>query len=466
MYDSLNDGYPYGSPNDGYQYHSAQRHPPAQFGNGVSVGPAQFGQSDWMPPHGRSQARSVSPVRVSTPRRSNVDVEVEHWTGGRAPLTPPLTSGRSPRRMISPSPTFSNVEVETVDLWRQNVQNGLEPVHRREGHTQNAQQYLLPKSREPAVPSTAPVLAPNYPSIYSPMQAMRPDGVVNEKEVFIEAKRMGNMLDAEVARMSEEKRIREAEQQVEAARIRLAEADKRERALIQQVEELQAANRQIEQKNIEKEQMIDEHGQHFLEGIGVLEAERDALQQRVYDLEAQVGQHIADARHGLEAEEQVRQLQGEREEHFRKAEEDQRKINELLQEREMMADVMSGEGTELRARIERLHKDKEQIAIEMADKLAKAEAEGTGPRTLQLESLLRACQAEKENLKDEVVLQEGKVLLLQNQLSISDRKQRLNESELTMLRSQVASLQQQLQRRDRLPSTTTIGNGSPKSNSP
>jgi len=202
------------------------------------------------------------------------------------------------------------------------------------------------------------------------------------------------------------------------------EADTAERQqLLLRVEALENAKRVMETQHANQVRLIDDHGRQFLGGIEELEKQRDQLRFEVKSLkEAEVD---AKSLQGLELANKELRSGTEARDH---------QISHLLEEREVIEELMSGEGLELRERIEQLTQDKERLNEKMAHTLAKVEASsGQNP---ELEHRFDVLSREKESLKDELVLVQGQVVLLENKLAIAERKLKLADTEILMLQNE------------------------------
>lgn len=244
--------------------------------------------------------------------------------------------------------------------------------------------------------------------------------------------------------------------------------------LRQRVQELEQANQQLTTEKLELDAMLDDHGRQFLEALLSLENENEELTRRtqklqeerekaeqrlatsgsVGDLEAknlqlerdyqdllqQIGSYETelkdDVQHEQEANERIKARLKEQEETSA------RTIEVLKKEKADIMEMMSEEGNDLRARIEKLEKDKNMLYFD----LAKANAHGmsgggeSSSQLAEVENKLRTLMTEREQLKDEVTLKNGEHTLLQNQLQIVERKLRLADSEVQMLRSELEML--------------------------
>lgn len=244
---------------------------------------------------------------------------------------------------------------------------------------------------------------------------------------------------------------------------------------------------ELEKRQLERR--LDEDGRQFLEHIFSLEQEIELLKQTNgklleekgslgssrgdFDLKAQnerMQQECQDIVAQLEEfeREKEEELRGAREEAERlnkrlteqshTVEECKRKIAELEREKISLLEAMSEEGVELRARLDKLHRDKETLSLDLGraqarvDHLqAQVEEMSSGAQVgsagasefAEASNQLRAAIAERESLKDDVTTKEGQIVLLRSQMEIAERKLRLADMESSMLKSELEVLRRQ-----------------------
>jgi len=259
--------------------------------------------------------------------------------------------------------------------------------------------------------------------------------------------------------------------------------------LEQRLSHVQTAHGELDREKRELEKRLDEDGRQFLEHIYSLEQEIELLKQNNGKLleEKVQAERYGSQDHELrsanermerecqdvmlqleefekEKEEELRQAQGEADrlnrvvgEQTQSMEDLKRRIADLEGEKESLLEAMTEEGVELRARLEKLHSDKESLSLDLGRAQARvdhltaqveelsqsggAQAGAVGAREFQEASTqLRAAIGERESLKDEVTNKEGQIVLLRSQLEIAERKLRLADMESSMLKSELEVL--------------------------
>lgn len=140
-----------------------------------------------------------------------------------------------------------------------------------------------------------------------------------------------------------------------------------------------------------------------------------------------------------------------------------KRLKELENEREELLQMMTDEGQELQARVEKLKQDKEALSLDLARALAKADVkasaaaaaeEGALPlmgrvnsndsaaasKLAEVSVQMRALVNEREVLKDEVTTKDGQLALMKSQLEARDRKLKLADMENGMLKNELEVL--------------------------
>lgn len=138
-----------------------------------------------------------------------------------------------------------------------------------------------------------------------------------------------------------------------------------------------------------------------------------------------------------------------------------KRLKELENEREELLQMMTDEGQELQARVEKLKQEKKALSLDLARALAKVDVkasaaaeEGALPlmgrvnsndsaaasKLAEVSVQMRALVNEREVLKDEVTTKDGQLALMKSQLEARDRKLKLADMENGMLKNELEVL--------------------------
>jgi hypothetical protein len=119
-------------------------------------------------------------------------------------------------------------------------------------------------------------------------------------------------------------------------------------------------------------------------------------------------------------------------------------LNKSLQsnkaDHQQIVQLMSEEGEELRARIEKLQDDKKKLHYELASASAQLQASEAGTGKRDSASNVSAMRADHERTRDLLSDAEGQVMLLENKVKIVERKLVLADAENRFLREDLARL--------------------------
>eukprot|EP00747_Dinoflagellata_sp_TGD_P078039 gnl/TRDRNA2_/TRDRNA2_159870_c2_seq1.p1 gnl/TRDRNA2_/TRDRNA2_159870_c2~~gnl/TRDRNA2_/TRDRNA2_159870_c2_seq1.p1 ORF type:complete len:543 (+),score=106.87 gnl/TRDRNA2_/TRDRNA2_159870_c2_seq1:88-1716(+) len=241
------------------------------------------------------------------------------------------------------------------------------------------------------------------------------------------------------------------------------------------IEELKIRNVELEQRMVEQQALMDDHGRQFLESCAHLEEERDQIreesalaeatweqrfraeqanwEQRFRELEMrgktqqdQLEEQVAVLERQTAAKE-PRALINDYEQMARIMDDHQKahdkQIEALMNDQALMTEMMSDEGSQMRARIEHLEQDRSKLRSELADALALQEARGNSSSDIGQKERLDMIARENETMKDEATRWQGERELLLSRVSIMERKLRLADSQNAALRGELTLLREQ-----------------------
>jgi len=243
---------------------------------------------------------------------------------------------------------------------------------------------------------------------------------------------------------------------------------------------VEAERDELRRKNEDLERNMDEHGKGFMEEIYKLEtkvselqAENEALKDAVSkgsdedlrkhnerlerearDVIQQLDEFEKEKEEELNAmQEDLAKMQDRLAEQEQIAESARRRANELERERESLLEIMTDEGQELRARLDKALRDKEALSLDLGRAQARADmaaqaaesAGGQGSEAMARElseanTKLRAAVWEKEALKDDVTNKDSQNVLLKSKLESAERKLKLADYEAAVLKKDLEDL--------------------------
>lgn len=249
-----------------------------------------------------------------------------------------------------------------------------------------------------------------------------------------------------------------------------------------------AAYAELECQNRELERRMLEDGRQFLEHIAELEKEIEILNSKMLEDKAGGGgrgdadlraENERMARECRDTAQQLDEFEREKEEELRQAHEEtalfrkrmgeqaqaieelKRRNSEMERDKAGLLEAMSQEGIELNARLDKVHRDKEALSLDLGRAQARVEhlqaqveelsqfgsngqTSNVGAREYaEASAQLRAAISERESLKDEVTNKDGQIVLLQSKLEIAERKLRLADMTNNMLKSELEVMRHQ-----------------------
>jgi predicted nucleic acid-binding Zn-ribbon protein len=110
---------------------------------------------------------------------------------------------------------------------------------------------------------------------------------------------------------------------------------------------------------------------------------------------------------------------------------------------QQIVQLMSEEGEELRARIEKLQDDKKKLHYELASASAQLQASEAGTAKRDSAASVSAMRADHERTRDLLSDAEGHLMLLENKVKIVERKLVLADAENRFLREDLSRLREQ-----------------------